>query len=93
MPFGLQGAPAIFQRMMDKMIRGMGEFAASYLDDLVIYSRTWEEHLSHIRQVLQRLRDAGLTAKARKCQFGMEQCLYLGHLVGSVPSDQLGLDK
>ena len=83
MPFGLQGAPATFQRMMDRMIRGMEEFAASYIDDLVVYSRTWEEHLSHIRQVLQRLRDAGLTAKARKCQFGMEQCLYLGHLVGS----------
>lgn len=68
MLFGLQGAPATFQRMIDKMIHGMEEFAASYLDDLVVYSRTLEEeHLSHISQVLQRLRDAGLTVKARKC--------------------------
>lgn len=83
MPFGLQGAPGTFQRMMDRVTHGMKEFAATYLDDLVIYSRTWEEHLSHIRQVLQRLQSAGLTVKARKRQFGMEQCLYLGHLVGS----------
>ena len=68
MLFGLHGAPATFQRMIDKMIHGMEEFAASYLDDLVVYSRTLEEeHLSHISQVLQRLRDAGLTVKARKC--------------------------
>ena len=68
---------------MDRVTRGMKEFAATYLDDLVIYSCTWEEHLSHIRQVLQRLQSAGLTVKARKHQFGMEQCWYLGHFVGS----------
>ena len=83
MPFGLQGAPATFQRLMDGVTRGMEEFAAAYLDDLVIHSDTWEEHLSHVRLVLQRLREAGLTVKARKCQFGMEQCLYLGHIVGN----------
>ena len=49
----------------------------------MIHSDTWEEHLSHVRLVLQRLREAGLTVKARKCQFGMEQCLYLGHIVGN----------
>ena len=83
MPFGLQGAPATFQRLMDRVTRGMEEFAAAYLDDLVIHCDTWEEHLSHVRLVLQCLREAGLTVKARKCQFGMEQCLYLGHIVGN----------
>ena len=83
MPFGLQGAPATFQRLMDRLIRGLDSFAAAYLDDVVVYSSTWEEHLTHIQTVLERLREAGLTAKAGKCQFGMSQCVYLGHIVGS----------
>ena len=83
MPFGLQGAPATFQRMMDRLIQGLQEFASAYLDDLVIYSDSWEDHLLHIRQVLQCLQDAGLTAKPKKCQFGIKQCSYLGHIVGN----------
>ena len=83
MPFGLQGAPATFQRLMDHLINGMDSFAAAYLDDIVIYSSTWEEHLAHIRAVFESLREAGLTVKSQKCQFGMSQCVYLGHIVGS----------
>ena len=83
MPFGLQGAPATFQRMMDRLIQGLQGFASAYLDDLVIYSDSWEDHLQHLREVLQRLKDAGLTAKPKKCQFAMKQCSYLGHIVGN----------
>ena len=79
MPFGLQGAPATFQRMMDKLIRGMEDYTAAYSDDLVIFSDSWERHLHHIREVFDQLRAAGLTAKPRKCQFGMAQCVYLGN--------------
>lgn len=82
MPFGLSGAPATFQRMMDGLLQGKGQFAAAYLDDLVVYSETWKEHCHHLRQVLLRLRENGLTAKPAKCQFGMRQCVYLGHVVG-----------
>ena len=53
MPFGLQGAPATFQRLMDRMLRGMESFAAAYLDDVVIFSETWEEHLRHVEEVLK----------------------------------------
>ena len=60
MPFGLQGAPSTFQRMMDSLLVGMQDFAAAYLDDLVIFSRSWPEHLLHLRQVLQKLREADL---------------------------------
>ena len=80
MPFGLQGAPATFQRLMDRVLRGLDQFAAAYLDDVVIFSSSWDEHLTHVKKVLARLR---LTAKPRKCQFGMSQCCYLGHIVGS----------
>ena len=83
MPFGLQGAPATFQRLMDKVLQGLEEYAAAYIDDLVIHSTTWEEHLTEIQTVFQRLRSAGLTAKPQKCQLGMSRCVYLGHVVGS----------
>ena len=82
MPFGLQGAPAMFQRMMDQLIQGAHNFTAAYLDDLVIYSTTWEDHLHHLQSVLLKLRKAGLTAKPSKCQYGMQQCVYLGFIVG-----------
>eukprot|EP00731_Ephydatia_muelleri_P033526 Em0031g34a len=83
MPFGLQGAPATFQRLMDKVLQGLEDYAAAYIDDLVIHSTTWEEHLTQIQTVFQRLRLAGLTAKPQKCQLGMSRCVYLGHVVGS----------
>ena len=60
LPFGLQGAPATFQRLMDKVIRGMEQFTSAYLDDLIIYSKSWEDHKKHISEVLQRLREAVL---------------------------------
>ena len=83
MPFGLSGAPASFQRMIDRLIDGLQDFAAAYLDDLVVFSSTWEDHMQQLREVLQRLRKAGLTAKPSKCQFGMQTCTYLGHIVGN----------
>ena len=82
MPFGLQGAPATFQRMVDKLLDGL-EYASAYLDDIIIFSSNWEDHLLHLEAVLQRLKQAGLTVKRKKCQFGMPECVYLGHSVGS----------
>ena len=82
MPFGLHGAPATFQRMMDRLLWDVPEFAAAYLDDLIIHSTTWEEHLRHVRMIFEKLRSAGLTIKPKKCQLGMTKCVYLGHVVG-----------
>ena len=83
MPFGLYGAPAIFQQMMDQVIRGMHKFASAYLDDLIIFSTMWEDHLTHLRAVLSQLQELGLTTKPSKCQFGMTECTYLGLKVGN----------
>ena len=83
MPFGLKGAPATFQRMMDKALRGMDLFAGSYLDDIIIFSSSWSEHLEHLRTVFSRLRESRLTAKPSKCHFGMAQTTYLGHEIGT----------
>ncbi len=81
MPFGLQGAPVTFQRLMDRLVHCLTDFLAAYIDDrdLVIFSTSWKDHLQHLRQVLHRLKDAGLTAKPKKCQLAMKTCSYLGH--------------
>ena len=82
MPFGLSGAPATFQRMMDTILRGLEDFVGVYIDDVVIYSSTLTEHLQHLQSVLERLQQAGLTLKLKKCKFGAVECTYLGHQVG-----------
>ena len=79
MPFGLKGAPATFQHLMETVLQGLQGFSAAYIDHLAIHSDSWNNHLQHARTVLQRLREAGLTAKPKKCQFGMDQCVYLGN--------------
>ena len=79
MLFGLHGAPATFQRMMDRLLAECTGYAAAYLNDVVIYSTDWQEHIRHITDVLQRLRKAGLTIRPKKCQFGS----YLKHVVGN----------
>ena len=48
----------------------------------MVFNQTWEEHLQHLEAVFLRLEEAGLTARPKKCQFGMSQCIYLGHVVG-----------
>ena len=82
MPFGLVGAPEIFQRMMNAILGYLTAYVAAYMDDVVIYSSTWQDHLQHIQQTLAQLGKAGLTVKPGKCRFGMQECPYLGHVVG-----------
>nr|XP_040028806.1 uncharacterized protein LOC120817079 [Gasterosteus aculeatus aculeatus] len=82
LPFGLHGAPATFQRMMDILLRPHRSYAAAYLDDVVIHSETWEDHLNRLRRVLLELRRAGLTANPRKCHLGLSEANYLGFQVG-----------
>ena len=77
MPFGLTNAPATFQRLMDKLFTGWN-FVFIYLDDILIASKSFSEHITHITQVLQRLQEAGLKVKPSKCVFGEKQVDYLG---------------
>ena len=85
MPFGLSGAPSTFQQMMDLLTctisKDINNFAAAYLDDLIIFSDTWEHHLHHLTIIQQQLRKANLTVKPQNCQFGMAECAYLCHKV------------
>ena len=69
MPFGLYNAPATFQRLMNKILRPyIGKFVEVYLDDVIIHSRSKEEHIKHVRAVLQKIREANLKLKPSKCK-------------------------
>ena len=82
MPFGLSGAPATFERLMERVLAGLHwETLLVYLDDVIVYAKTVEDELSRLGTVFQRLREAGLKLKAKKCHLFKESVLYLGHVV------------
>lgn len=84
MPFGLHSAPATFQRLLDQLIsQHFEDFAVAYLDDIIIFSRTFEEHKDHISLVLRRLRKANIKINTLKSVFCKEELKYLGHIVGN----------
>ncbi|CAI5933361.1 unnamed protein product [Closterium sp. NIES-65] len=89
MPFGLRNASAIFQRVMDSVLRGL-ECAACYIDDVVIFSRTEEEHVRDVEQTLKALAAAGLTCHPKKCRWGEATVQYLGY---EVRGGQLGIHQ
>ena len=83
MPFGLKNAPAVFQILMEKVLATCREFSAVYIDDILIFSNSWVDHLDYVHKVLMALRLAGLTAKPSKCEWGRQYLDYLGRRVGS----------
>lgn len=83
LPFGLTNAPSTFQAAMSSIFGDLiGKCLLIYLDDLIVFSRSAEEHEVHLRQVLSRLREHRLYAKAKKCEFNMKELPFLGHIVG-----------
>lgn len=83
MPFGLCNAPATFQRLMNTLLSDLiDKCVCVYLDDIVIYSKTLDEHVEHIRQVLDRLNLEGLKLNLNKCCFAKKKISFLGHIVG-----------
>ena len=81
MPFGLCCAPAIFQELMSIVLQGLGHFATAYLDDILIYSETLEQHMLHLETVFERLRQHGLKLKLKKCSFLQLETQYLGFII------------
>ncbi|GFO19250.1 transposon ty3-i Gag-Pol polyprotein [Plakobranchus ocellatus] len=82
LPFGRQGAPAAFSRMMRKILSGLSN-VKNYIDDIVVHHAKWDDHVKGIKLVLQRLKVAGLTARPSKYSLGFEQVEFLGHLIGN----------
>ena len=82
MPFGLTNAPATFQSLMNSLFKQhLRRFILVFFDDILVYSKSWEEHLSHLRIVLTILKNNTLYAKESKCSFGVNMVEYLGHFV------------
>jgi hypothetical protein len=83
LPFGLVTAPATFQRAVDVILSSVRfQCAITYLDDIIIYSSSFEQHLIDLRKVLKPLRDSGITLKLAKCSFCAMEVQYLGFIVG-----------
>jgi hypothetical protein len=84
MPFGLTNAPSTFQRIMNDALREyIGKFVIVYLDDIVIFSRTEDEHEKHLARVLRTLQEHELFAKPSKCTVGVPSLEFCGHIVGN----------
>ncbi|GFX21849.1 retrovirus-related Pol polyprotein from transposon 297 [Trichonephila clavipes] len=82
MSFGLKNAPYFFSKLMAELRNGLEDFVVPYLDDIAIFSDTWESHIKHMETVLQRIKRAKLTIKPSKCKFAQQNVKFLGHIVG-----------
>src|SRR5207245_2007711 len=81
-PFGIAAGPAHFSRLMKIIFSDfLNVFVILFIDDLTIYSKTFDEHLYHLERTLKRIRRAGITLKATKCNFGYTEVTLLGHVV------------
>jgi len=90
MPFGLTNAPATFQSLMNDLFRPyLWQFILVFFDDILVYSKSWEDHLTHLQLVLKILAANQLFAKESKCHFGVQQVKYLGH---SINKDGVSMD-
>src|SRR6266540_4720926 len=96
MPFGLTNAPATFQRLMNYVLHNyLNDFVVIYLDDILVCSDTFEEHLAHIRKVFNKLREANLVIKLKKCKFGQRKIKFLGYTIGNdgIRTDPKNIEK
>ena len=83
MTFGLCNAPATFMRVMNDVFRSfIDDFVIVYLDDILVFSKTWEEHIVHVKKVLDVLRKEKIYVKMSKCEFAKTSLVYLGHIIG-----------
>jgi hypothetical protein len=82
MSFGLTNAPAYFMYVMNKVfMEYLDKFVVVFIDNILVYSRSEEEHEGHLCLVLQKLRDHKLYAKLSKCEFWLKQVAFLGHVI------------
>lgn len=82
MPFGLRNIPMSFQMLMSQVLKAFNwKFVLCYIDDILVFSPTFEKHLEHLDEVFRRLREANLTLKPSKCNFAVDRIVNLGHVI------------
>lgn len=94
LPMGLKTSPNTFQLLMDKVLHGLQfNTCLCYLDDVLVYSSTFDQHIADLNEVFRRFREAGLKLGPRKCKFAADSCVFLGHQISkdgiSPPSDRV----
>ena len=80
MPFGLRNASATFQRFIDHFLQGMSN-AIAYVDDIIVFSNSPDEHVKHLNKLFSRLKNFGVIVNPTKSQFGLSKLQFLGHFV------------
>ncbi|MCP3667440.1 MAG: DDE-type integrase/transposase/recombinase [Gammaproteobacteria bacterium] len=96
MPMGLTGSPATFQSLLDRVLAGLKyKCAFAYIDDIIVFSETYERHLEHLHVVFTRLRKAGLKIKLKKCRFACVRMEFLGHVISNhgISVDEAKIEK
>ena len=82
LPFGLKNSPAFFVTLTNTILRSLtGKFCSIYIDDIIVWSQTFEEHLNHLSQIFDRFKKENLKLKPTKCHFAKPDVLYLGHII------------
>ena len=82
MPFGLTNAPASFMDLMNRLFHPyLDQFVIVFIDDILVYSKNVDDHAMHLRFVLQTLKDRELYAKFSKCEFWLNEVVFLGHVI------------
>ena len=90
MPFGLKTAGAVFSRIMRKVIEPLPKCVSNFVDDILVATHTWEEHVRVLKLLFKRLREVNMSARPKKCAFGFRDIVFLGHRVsakGVAPED------
>ena len=91
MPFGLTNTLASFQRFINEVLREhLNIFIITYLDDILIFSENYDEHIEHIRKILKKIENAKLQLKLKKCKFYVQETEFLGHWI---TTDRIQMDK
>ena len=81
-PFGLKNAPSTFMRLMNQVFKPfMGRFVVVYFDDILIFSKSIQEHMEHLRQIFTVLREHKLFANGKKCRFLVDEVDFLGYVI------------
>jgi len=90
MPFGLTNAPAVFMDLMNRVFRPyLDKFVVVFINDILVYSKSYLEHEQHLKQVLMTLREHRLYAKLSKCEFWLKEVIFLGHII---PAEGISVD-
>src|SRR6266536_6415902 len=96
MLFRLMNTSATFQRLINYVLHDyLNDFVVVYLDDILVCSDTFDEHINHLRKVFTKLREANLVIKLKKCKFGQRKIKFLGHTIGmdGLRTDQKNIEK